>query len=46
MTITSLPKGTKFIEALNAAKLQNFFKEGVVSELSSVLGNALGVQKE
>ena len=46
MTITSLPKGTKFIEALNIAELQNFFEKGVISELSDILADALGVQKK
>lgn len=46
MMIASLPKGTKFIEVLNAAELQNFFEKGAVSELSNVLADALGVQKE
>lgn len=46
MTITSLPKGTKFIEALNAVGLQNFFEKGVISELSNVLADVLGIQKE
>lgn len=46
MTITSLPKGTKFIEALNLAELQNFFEKGAISELSDILADALGVQKK
>ena len=46
MTITSLPKGTKFIEALNIAGLQNFFGKGVITELSDILADALGVQKK
>ena len=41
MTITALPKGTKFLEALNAANLNNFFEEGTVTNLSEELADTL-----